>query len=110
YWKKMWAIDFGIGHPFAAVLGAWDVDNDVIHILHTIRIADALPLMHAAAMKPIGANVPVAWPKDGGDREKSTGETLASAYKKAGLVMLSNHATWEDGGISTEAGILEMQT
>lgn len=109
HWFKMWAIDFGIGHPFAAVLGLWDKDTDVIHVHYTYRQADQLPLMHAAAMKPIGATVPVAWPHDGAAREHGTGETLSALYKKQGLLMLPDHATWEDGGVSTEAGILEMQ-
>jgi hypothetical protein len=51
--------------------------------------ADALPIQHAHAMKQIGAAVPVAWPKDGADREKSSGEPLAKlAYKKHDLKML----------------------
>ena len=107
-WTKLWGVDFGIGHPFAAVLSLWDRDNDVIHVYHAYRIADALPIQHAHAMKQIGAAVPVAWPKDGADREKSSGEPLAASYKKHGLRMLSEHATWPDGGVSTEAGILEM--
>ena len=109
HWAKMWAIDFGIGHPFAAVLAAWDKDTDVIHVLHAIRMKDALPLQHAVPMKAIGASVPVAWPQDGTSREKTTGETIAVGYKQQGLLMLPTHATWEDGGVSTEAGILEMQ-
>jgi len=108
HWTKLWGIDFGIGHPFAAVLSLWDRDNDVIHIHHCLRVADALPIQHAFSMKQIGAAVPVAWPKDGADREKSSGEPLAAAYKKHSLIMLSEHATWPDGGVSTEAGILEM--
>jgi phage terminase large subunit-like protein len=108
HWVKIWGIDFGIGHPFAAALLLWDRDNDVIHVHHTYRVADALPIQHAAAMKPIGAEVPVAWPKDGGDREKGSGEPLKTLYKKQDLVMLPEHATWPDGSISTEAGILEM--
>jgi len=108
HWTKLWGIDFGIGHPFAAVLTLWDRDNDVIHVHHAYRVADALPIQHAFAMKQIGAAVPVAWPKDGADREKSSGEPLAAAYKKHDLKMLSDHATWPDGGLSTEAGILEM--
>ncbi len=107
-WSKLWGIDFGIGHPFAAALILWDRDNDVIHVHHAYRIADALPIQHAHAMKQIGAAVPVAWPKDGGDREKSSGEPLAASYKKHDLRMLADHATWPDGGVSTEAGILEM--
>lgn len=108
HWAKLWGIDFGIGHAFGAVLILWDRDNDVIHVHHTYRVADALPIQHAAAMKPIGAGVPVAWPKDGGDREKGSGEPLAAMYKKQDLLMLHDHATWPDGGVSTEAGILEM--
>ncbi len=111
HWAKLWGIDFGIGHPFAAALILWDRDNDVIHVHHVYRVADALPIQHAAAMKLIGADVPVAWPKDGADREKGTGEPLATMYKKHDLRMLSEHAAWpvESGhGISTEAGIVEM--
>lgn len=108
YWALMWAIDFGIGHPFAAVLGAWDRDNDVIHILHAIRVADQLPIQHAAAIKAVGADVPVAWPHDGAAREAGSGQSLASLYKAQDLRMLPGHATWPDGGMSTEAGILEM--
>lgn len=108
HWAKLWGIDFGIGHPFAAVLGAWDKDNDIIYILHGYRQADVLPVNHAQAMKPIGAIVPVAWPHDGNDRDKGSGEALKDQYKKQGLLMLPDYATWPDGGNSTEAGILEM--
>lgn len=108
YWKKIWGIDPGIGHPFAAVLALWDVDNDVIHIHHCLRIADGLPINHWAAMKPVGAAVPVAWPKDAGDREKGSGQPITALYKKEGAIMLAEHATWEGGGVSTEAGIMEM--
>lgn len=107
-WAKLWGIDFGIGHPFAAVLIAWDKDNDVIHVLNTIRVADQLPLQHAKPMKMIGRSVPVAWPQDGTAREKS-GEQVSSLYRKEGLNMLANHATWPQGGVSTETGVLEMQ-
>jgi phage terminase large subunit-like protein len=108
HWTKLWGIDPGIGHPFGAVLMIWDRDNDVIHVHHTIRMVDALPLQHWYAMKQIGADVPIAWPKDAGDREKSTGEPLAAQYRKHGARMLAEHAHWPDGGVSTEAGILEM--
>jgi phage terminase large subunit-like protein len=107
HWAKIWGIDPGIGHPFGAVLILWDRDNDVVHIHHVIRMADALPLMHARQMKMIGADVPVAWPKDAGDREKGSGEPIKKLYKDEGLRMLDVHATWPDGSISTEAGILE---
>lgn len=107
YWVKLWGIDIGIGHPFAAVLILWDRDNDVVHVHHCIRMADALPIVHASQMRRIGAAVPVAWPKDAGDREKSTGEPIAKNYKKHDLLMLDTHAHWEGGSLSTEAGVKE---
>jgi hypothetical protein len=70
-------------------------------------VADALPIQHAAAMKPIGAAVPVAWPQDGTQRRED-GKPLSDHYKRHGLNMLAEHATWPTGGLSTEAGILEM--
>ena len=109
HWAKIWGVDFGIGHPFAAVLILWDKDNDVIHIHHCVRMADAFPINHAAAMKPIGIEVPVAWPQDGTQREKGSGAQLASLYRKEGLRMHAEHATWPDGGNSTEAGVEEMR-
>ena len=109
HWVKMWAIDFGIGHPFAAVAGAWDRDNDVIHILFGFKMRDALPITHAFKMKQNGAALPVAWPQDGTSRDKGSGETLAAQYRKHGLKMLPDFAQWPDGSRSTEAGILEMQ-
>src|SRR5262249_9820031 len=36
-WPLLWGIDFGIGHPFAAVLIAWDRDTDTIYVLHTFK-------------------------------------------------------------------------
>lgn len=108
HWFKLWGLDFGIAHPFAAVLLLWDKDNDVIHVHHCIRIADQMPLQHAVPMKRVGAAVPVAWPHDGAAREAGSGESLASLYKAQKLVMLPDHATHPDGGYSTEAGIMEM--
>lgn len=114
HWFKLWGTDFGIGHPFGAVLVLWDKDNDVIHVHHTIRIKalpgmpGGLPINHAKAMKAIGAAVPVAWPHDGAQRDKGSGITVAAQYRKEGLLMLPKHATFIDGGYSTEAGVLEM--
>ena len=108
HWAKLWGIDFGVNHPFAAVLCLWDRDNDVIHVHHGIKIKDGRARDHAAAMKPTGAGVPVAWPHDGTQREKGSGETLSALYKAEGLLMLPEHATWPDGGYSVEACIKDM--
>lgn len=111
HWTKLWGIDFGIAtdHPFAAVLSAWDRDNDVLHLLKGIRVSDQLPENHAKPMKAVGAAVPVAWPHDGINREKGSGEQISKSYSKAGLAMLGTHAAFPDGSISTEAAVSEMQ-
>lgn len=107
HWLKLWGLDFGIGHPFAAVLILWDRDTDTIHVHHAIRVKDQLPLQHAVPIKAIGASVPVAWPMDGTQR-RDDGKPLADHYKRNGLLMLPGHAKHEDGSISTEAGVQEM--
>ena len=111
-WAKLWGIDFGIDHPFAACLIAWDKDIDCIHVLQTIRMSGigntVLPINHAAAMRAIAAAVPVAWPHDGHVRDKGSGEELAVLYRKHGLAMLADHATFDTGGYSREAAVMEV--
>lgn len=110
HWAKLWGIDFGIDHPFAAVLMAWDRDLDIIHFLAEVRMADALIIQHARALRLVAANVPVAWPQDGDVRaDRKTGQTMAELYREEKLNMIGEHATWPDGGNSTEAGVTEMQ-
>lgn len=109
HWYKLWALDFGINHPFAAVLLLWDKDADVIHVHHCIRMKDGLPINHAVPMKSVGVNVPVSWPQDGHQRDKGSGEVLSKQYKQQGLAMLPEHAQFPDGSSSTEAAIREMQ-
>lgn len=114
WWVKLWGIDFGIGHPFGAALILWDRDPDVIHVHFAFKHkadmeAKDLPVIHASMMKTMGVEVPVAWPQDGTQRDKGSGVALAAQYKAAGLKMHHEHATWPDGGNSTEAGIKEMQ-
>jgi len=109
HWPLLWGIDFGIAHWFGAVLLAWDRDLDTGHILAAIKM-HGLPLEHADAMKRIAANVPVAWPHDGTQRDKGSGEQLAKIYSRHGLNMLATHATHPTGGYSTEAGIMDLET
>jgi phage terminase large subunit-like protein len=115
HWSLLWGLDFGIDHPFAAVLLAWDKDTDTIYVIKCIRMASAMPLQHAAAMKPCaggaGWRIPAAWPQDGWQRKEFGGELkpLADIYKKHGVKMLSEHAKFPDGANSTEVGIMEMQ-
>ena len=108
HWPRLWGLDFGFSHPFAAVLIGWDKDSDIVHVLHTIRMKDARPVDHAKAMKGWGIDIPVAWPHDGDVRDRGSLVPLSKLYKAEGLKMLDSHAAWPDGSISTETGIVEM--
>jgi phage terminase large subunit-like protein len=120
HWAALWGTDFGIGHPFGAVLILWDRDNDVIHVHQALRIlADertpymASPMFHAARMKKFGASVPVAWPHDGHQRKQGSGvdgtAALSSLYKAQGLRMLPTHSTHPAGGYEVEPIIKEIE-
>ena len=108
HWFKIWGLDFGISHAFAAVLLLHDADADVVHVHHCIRLKGQTPLQHAVPMKAIGADVVVAYPPDGDNREMGTGEPLSKLYRDQNLRMLPHSATFEDGRVSTERGIFEM--
>jgi phage terminase large subunit-like protein len=110
HWYKLWAIDFGINHPFGAVLILHDRDTDCVHVHACVRMKDATPLMHAVPIKRIAANVRIAYPSDGDNREAGSGTTLANLYREQDLQLLPGPARWEDGSVSTERGIMEMWT
>lgn len=100
-------MDFGWDHPFAGVRLAWDKDADVIYVTNGYRIREETPVVHAAALRPWG-NVRWAWPHDGLQHDKQSGDQLAKAYGREGLKMWPEHATHEAGGFGLEAGLIEM--
>jgi len=108
HWPQLNGIDFGWDHPFAAVNCAWDRDADCFYLCKEYREREATPHTHAAAIKPWGEWIPCAWPHDGLQHDKRSGEELARAYAAHGLSLLPEHATFEDGGTGVEAGALEM--
>ena len=73
-------------------------------------------IQHVPMMRSVAANVPVAWPHDGNETRAGpggAGQTIAAQYKNPmpgmpGLLMLPDHATWPEGGFSTEAAVDEL--
>lgn len=110
HWPRIVAVDFGIDHPTAAVWLAWDRDSDSIYVTDAYRMRDANIAIHAAAIRARGDWIPVAWPHDGLQRDKGSGEQLAEQYRNQGLAMLRSRATFEDGSNGVEAGLAEMLT
>lgn len=116
HWKRICGIDFGWDHPTALSWIAWDVDADVIHVYDVYKESEAVPMIHTGVWRSKGSWIPVAWPHDGFQHDKGSGESLKNQYMKHGMKMLANQATHApsqaepegSGGNSVEAGLLEM--
>jgi phage terminase large subunit-like protein len=110
HWYRIGAMDFGWDHPFAAVELAWDADQDVVYVVKAHRLREATPVIHAGAIRAWGP-LPWAWPRDG-RREtlEGAGIALAEQYTAQGLNMLHEHAKFQDGSVSVEAGLMDMLT
>lgn len=107
-WVQINGVDFGWDHPFAAVNLAWDKDADCIYVCKEYAARESTPVVHSASIKPWGAWIPCAWPHDGLQHDKGSGETLRAQYAAQDLSMLAEKATFEDGGNGVEAGVIEM--
>jgi phage terminase large subunit-like protein len=108
HWPLIGGLDFGWDHPTAAVRIAIDREADCLYVTHSYRQAEATPMIHAAVLKSWGGGLDWAWPADGLAHDKGSGVRLAELYRAQGLALLSGHATFEDGSMGVEAGLLEM--
>lgn len=114
HWPQIGGLDFGWDHPSAAVKIAWDRDIDCLYVTAAHRQREQTPAMFAASVKPWGATnaitqwLPWAWPHDGLQHDKGSGEQLAKQYRDQGLSMLPLRATFEDGTNGVEAGVNDM--
>jgi hypothetical protein len=57
------------------------------------RVKVETPIVHAAAIKARGDWIQVAWPQDGLQHAKGSGETLAKQYRDQGVAMLDRMKT-----------------
>ncbi|MBL0848957.1 MAG: DNA packaging protein [Candidatus Liberibacter ctenarytainae] len=108
HWLHIGGMDFGWHHPFAAVHLVWNRDSDVIYVIKNYRCREQTPIFHVAALKNWGKWLPWAWPHDGLQHDKGSGEQLAAQYQKQGLKIIKECATFEDGSNGVEAGLSDM--
>lgn len=108
-WPRLGAMDFGWDHPFAAVEMAFDLDNDVDYVTRAYRVRHATPTIHVAAVQPWG-RLRWAWPADGLQTQKDSGQPLAKQYQALGLDMIGEHAHFANGSVAVEAGLIGMLT
>jgi len=107
-WVQICGLDFGWDHPSAGIRMAWDRDADILYVIAAHRAREQTPLMFAGAVRPWGGWLPWAWPHDGLQHDKGSGEQLAKQYRDHGLNMCKVKASFPDGTNGFEAGISEM--
>jgi phage terminase large subunit-like protein len=118
HWPRIAGMDFGWDHKTAVVWLAWDRDSDTIHLYDAYGAPEQTPMVHSIAIKARGDWIPMAWPSDGLQHEKGTGDELKKQYLKYGVKMLVKQATHApdhtagqkegEGGNSVELGITEI--
>lgn len=116
HWPRIAGCDFGWDHPTGAGWIAYDRDTDTVYIYDVYRMKEATPAIHSVTFRAKGEWIPVAWPHDGLQHDKGSGEALADQYRKLGVNMLKEKATHPpakgqqegQGGNGVEAGIMEM--
>jgi hypothetical protein len=108
HWPRIVGVDFGWQHPAAAVWVAWDRDTDTAYVYDTFRLSETSVAMQAPLLAARGKWIPVAWPHDGLQHDKGSGEELANQYRNLGVNMLPERAQFEGGGNGVEAGIADM--
>jgi hypothetical protein len=107
HWVKLGGCDFGWDHPAAFCECWWDRDLDIWFLVRTLRLRHKTPLQHVDAVR--SWRLRWAWPADGRNQTLAgAGVPLMQQYADAGLDMMYEHAQFEDGGVSVEAGVQEM--
>lgn len=102
HFARIAGIDFGINedHQQATSWLAWDRDNDILYVYGEYKEPDCHAGKHALVINERGRWIPISWPHDGNNRERSSGVELQKVYKKHGVNMLSMSARYnnETGG------------
>jgi phage terminase large subunit-like protein len=107
HWVRLGGLDFGWTHYAAFCECWWDRDLDIFYLVRTLRLREQTPLQHVEAVRHW--RLRWAWPHDGRNQTLAgAGVPLMRQYQDAGLDMMHEKATFEDGGMSVEAGVQEM--
>jgi len=108
HWYQLAGIDFGWDHPTAAVSCAIDRDTDTFYITRSYGRSETVIGQHAITLQAWGSWLPFAWPHDGYQHDRTSGDQISCQYRDLGINMMVEHATHPAGGTSVEAGVQEM--
>lgn len=110
HWKIINGMDFGWDHPQAHIQLLYDPDNEIYYLSHSWKASKVSANDAWGAVRKWAEGVPLAWPHDGLQNEKGRDDAVKQKvhYARAGFKMLPEHATWQEGGNSVEAGLYEI--
>ena len=104
---ETWRLRLRFVHKFAACEAWHDRDLDIFYLVKTWAVREQTPLEHAQALR--SWKLQWAWPADGRSQTLAgAGVPLMKQYADAGLDMMYEHAQFEDGSTSVEAGVMQM--
>lgn len=112
HWYLLNGMDFGWDHPQAHVQLAIDPDTASIYVTQAFKARKMQPYEAWHRVKAWAQGVPTAWPHDGNKMTHQMGHQdaveLKAMYEEEGWEMLSDHATWPDGGNGVWVGITKL--
>jgi phage terminase large subunit-like protein len=108
HWYRINGMDFGWDHPQAHIQLWIDRDTDTVYLAHAWKESRKKPYEAWQQVRSWAKDVPTAWPHDGLQHEKTSGEDQRQGYASEGWKMLPEHATWPTGGNSVELGLVEL--
>lgn len=109
HWLRLGGLDFGWDHPTAAIELVLDPDSRIYYVTKEYREREKLPIQHVSALKAWGPRLPFAWGLEGLQTKLSEDpQQTQKLFRKHGLTMLMEHATFHDGGVGVERGLMEI--
>jgi len=105
FWAQLGGLDFGYGdHPFAACRVAYDRDSDTMYLTHVYKEKQPIPAVHVSSLKQWGDELQFFPPHDA-QRNWGDSGPVAEVYRREGLKIWHEHATFKEGGYSPEAAV-----
>lgn len=113
HFRVMDGMDFGWNHPQARIRMVFNTETGQHWITHAWKQSEMTPDQARGATRSWALNCPTAWPADGLNSEKGSGEQQKKSYVDAGFKLLYGHACWpmvgeKKGGMSVEQGLYEI--
>jgi hypothetical protein len=109
HWMEIGGLDFGYDHPTAGIRLVFNREAETYYVVQAYRKRQEVPLIHVQNLKGWGSHLPFAWGMEGLQTKLSENpEQTQKMFRKHGLRMVDTHATFANGGVGVERGVMEI--